>query len=136
MDVNVPTCNYAECRPQLVARACTGRRGARTVGYQGLGWRCDRCSNPETGFPPLEFIDAQLAQRNEEALRVAWRATFGEDLPASERQGRMSDAARSERVAVLLTTEDLEQIDLWRGDRSRSEFVRDIVATSLRRRSA
>ncbi len=136
MDLSVPTCNHPECVPALVTRACTGRRGTRTVAYEGHGWRCSRCADPDTGEAPLEFVDAQLMHRNEEALRAAWRQKFGEELPPSGRPGRKTDQPRTERVAVLLTTEDLDQIDAWRGGRSRSEFVRDIIETSLRRRSA
>ncbi len=44
----------------MVPRAWMARRGDRTVSYDGHGWRCVRCADPDTGQPPLEFVDERL----------------------------------------------------------------------------
>ena len=131
MDLTIPTCNYPDCVVSLVTRNCMGRRGERTISYEGHGWRCERCADPETGQAPLEFVDAQLLKANEAEMAAAWRAKFGEDLPPSGRPGRKSDNPRSERVAVLLTPEELDRVDARRGARSRSEFLREVIARGL-----
>jgi len=113
-----------------------GRRGDRTVKYEGHGWRCSRCTDPDSGQAPLEFVDAQLMKANEAALAAAWQAKYGEDLPPSGRPGRKTDNPRTERVAVLLTPEELERVDARRGARSRSQFLREVIDEGLRRRSA
>ena len=73
---------------------------------------------------------------NEAALAAAWQAKYGEDLPPSGRPGRKTDNPRTERVAVLLTPEELERVDARRGARSRSQFLREVIDEGLRRRSA
>ena len=112
------------------------RRGSRTVHYVARVWSCATCADPDTGSPPLEFIDAQLIALNDEALRRAWLQKYGEDIPASGRPGRKTDEPKAERVAVLLTTEDMELVDASRGSRSRSEFLRDIISDRLHRQTA
>jgi hypothetical protein len=136
MDLTTPACNHADCVVTLVPRACMGRRSDRTVTYEGRGWRCSRCADPDTGKPPLEFVDAQLMQVNEAALAEAWKAKYGEDLPPSGRPGRKTDHPRTERVAVLLTPEELDRVDARRGARSRSDFLRAVIGESLSRRPA
>lgn len=136
MALTPPACNHPDCVVTLHERACMGRRGDRTVTYEGLGWRCSRCADPDTGEAPLEFVDAQLMKANELALAAAWRAKFGEELPASGRPGRKTEAPRTERVAVLLTPEEMERVDRRRGERSRSEFLRDVISRGLRARRA
>lgn len=134
MDLTTPTCNHPDCVVSLVPRTCNGRRGERTVTYAGWGWRCSRCADPDSGSPPLEFVDAQLMTANEASLAAAWWAKYGERLPPSGRPGRKTDAPLTERVAVLLTPEELGRVDAKRGDRSRSEFLRDVIARGLHAR--
>ena len=136
MDLKTPTCNHPDCPVTLQERTATARRGRRTVTYVAKIWSCGRCADPDTGTPPLEFLDVQLVVFNDEALGRAWRAKYGEDIPASGRPGRKTEAPKTERVAVLLTTDDMELIDASRGDRSRSEFLREVIAERLHRRSA
>jgi len=61
---------------------------------------------------------------------------YGEELPPSGRPGRKTDNPRTERVAVLLTPEELDRVDAKRGGRSRSEFLREVIQDGLKRRSA
>jgi len=136
MDLTPPPCNHPDCVVTLVPRACMARRGDRTVSYEGYGWRCAHCADPDTGQPPLEFVDARLMAANEAALARAWREKYGEELPPSGRPGRKTDAPRTERVAVLLTPEELDRVDAQRGGRSRSEFLREVIQDGLERRSA
>lgn len=131
MDLTTPACNHPDCVVTLVPRIGMGRRGDRTVTYEGHGWRCSRCADPDTGQPPLEFVDPQLMKRNEAALAAAWRAKYGEDLPPSGRPGRKTEQPRTERVAVLLTPEELDRIDARRGARSRSDFLREVITQAL-----
>ena len=77
-------------------------------------------------------MDAQLIGANDAALASEWRAKYGEDIPASGRPGRPTDALKTERVAVLLTREELERLDARRGALSRSAFLREVVANTLR----
>ncbi len=136
MDLSTPACNHPDCVVTLVPRACMGRRGERTVTYEGRGWRCARCADPDTGQPPLEFVDAQLMKYNEAALARAWHDKYGEDLPPSGRPGRKTDNPRTERVSVLLTPEELDRVDARRGSRSRSDFLREVIARGLHARGA
>lgn len=131
MDLTTPACNCPDCVVTLVPRTCMGRRGERTVAYEGHGWRCSRCADPDTGQPPLEFVDAQLITANEAALARAWREKYAEDLPLSGRPGRKTNNPRSERVAVLLTPEELDRIDARRGSRSRSDFLREVITDAI-----
>lgn len=128
MDLNTPTCNHTDCMVTLHPRPAMGRRGERIVAYTAHGWRCSRCADPDSGVPPLEFVDAQLTAVNEAALAVAWHARYGEELPTSGRPGRKTDSPRTERVAVLLTPEELGRVDDRRGSRSRSEFLREVIS--------
>jgi hypothetical protein len=136
MDLTTPACNHPDCVVTLVPRTSMGRRGERTVTYEGHGWRCSRCADPDTGQPPLEFVDAQLMKANEAALARAWHDKYGEELPLSGRPGRKTDNPRTERVAVLLTPEELDRVDARRGSRSRSDFLREVIARGLHARGA
>jgi hypothetical protein len=135
MDLNPPTCNHPECKVTLHARPAMARRGERTVAYEAVGWRCNRCADPDTGKPPLEFLDAALMAANEDALTSAWREKYDEDVPPTGRPGRKTEAPRTERIAVLLTPEELVRVDARRGSRSRSEFLREVIGDTLRRRT-
>lgn len=136
MDLTTPACNHPDCVVTLIPRTCMGRRGDRTVTYEGQGWRCSRCADPDTGQPPLEFVDAQLIKANEAALARAWHDKYGEELPPSGRPGRKTDNPRTERVAVLLTPEELDRVDARRGERSRSDFLREVISRGLHARGA
>jgi hypothetical protein len=136
MAMTPPPCAHGACAATLHTRTAMARRGDRVVSYEAQLWRCDRCGDPVTGASPLEFLDAQLMRANDGTLARAWLEKFGEALPASGRPGRRTDAARTERVAVLLTPEELARVDEARGDLTRSEFVRSLVAGGLRERHA
>lgn len=131
MDLITPTCNHPDCVITLVQRDCMGRRGDKTVAFKGLGWRCTQCLDPENEAAPLEFVDVQLMQHNDAALSAAWEARYNEPLPPSGRPGRKVLEARSERVAVLLTPAEIANVDTHRGDRSRSEFLREMIIQAL-----
>lgn len=111
-------------------RPAMGRRGARAIAVEARGWRCSRCADPDTGQPPLEFVDAQLMKANETALATAWRERYGEALPESGRPGRKTDTPRTERIAVLLTPDELDRVDARRGAQSRLEFLREMIRAS------
>jgi hypothetical protein len=131
MDVITPVCNHPDCVVTLVPRASVGRRGLRTAAYEAHGWRCSRCADPDTGDPPLEFVDAQLMRANQAALARAWEEKYNEVLPPSGRPGRKTANPRTERVAVLLTPEELDRVDARRGSRSRSDFLREVIERGL-----
>ena len=132
MDLMIPTCNHSDCSLVLQTRDAMARRGDRTVAYEARVWRCERCPDPDAGEPPLEFLDAQLIAANDAALATAWRARYGEEVPSAGRPGRKTLARRTERVAVLLTSDELAHVDRRRGLRSRSEFLRAVIGESLR----
>ncbi|MFH1466888.1 MAG: hypothetical protein ABIO70_21065 [Pseudomonadota bacterium] len=136
MDLKTPACNHPDCPVALQERPATARRGPRTVTYVARVWSCGRCADPDSGVPPLEFLDAQLVALNDEALGRAWREKYDEDLPASGRPGRKTDEPKTERVAVLLTSEDMELVDANRGSKSRSEFLREVISERLHQRTA
>ena len=135
MDLITPTCNHPDCHATLRTRSAMARRGDRTVAYEAQVWRCDRCTDPDGG-EPLEFLDAQLMAANDAALAAAWTARYAEDVPASGRPGRRSEAPKTERVAVLLTPDELAAVDERRHGRSRSVFLRQVITEGLERRSA
>ncbi len=64
----------------------------------------------------------------------AWREKYGEEIPATGRPGRKTETPLTERVAVLLTPEELGRVDARRGRRSRSEFLREVISKGLRAR--
>ena len=131
MDLKPPTCNHADCLLTLERRPAMARRGDRTVSYVAECWRCARCADPDTGAPPLEFLDDALIRRNEAALAAAWRDRYGEGVPPSGRPGPKTGAPREERLAVLLTSDELARLDARRGRTSRSEFVRALIMRGL-----
>ena len=65
MDLTTPACNHSDCVVSLVPRTCMGRRGDRTVTYEGQGWRCSRCSDPDTGQPGSERTELRLLYDSE-----------------------------------------------------------------------
>ena len=136
MALKTPACNHPDCPVSLQERPAAARRGPRTVTYVARVWSCGRCADPDTGSPPLEFLDAQLVAFNDEALGRAWREKYGEDIPASGRPGRKTEEPKTERVAVLLTAEDMELVDSKRGPRSRSEFLREVIEDRLHQQIA
>ncbi len=134
MDLTPPTCNTPDCVVTLHTRNAMARRGERTLAYAAEFWRCDRCADPDTGEPPFEFLDMRLLSANDEALASAWRGKYGEVIPATGRPGRKTEAPLTERVAVLLTPEELGRVDERRGKRSRSDFLREVIRKGLRAR--
>ena len=136
MAMNPPPCAHGACAATLQTRTAMARRGDRVVSYEAQLWRCDRCGDPVTGASPLEFVDAQLMRANDTALAAAWQEKFAEPLPATGRPGRRTEAPHTERVAVLLTPDELARVDEARGQTTRSEFVRALVAQGLKERRA
>lgn len=134
MDLTPPICATPNCIVTLHSRTAMARRGERTLAFTARFWRCDRCVDPDTGEPPFEFLDMRVMSANEQALAAAWREKFGENLPATGRPGRKTDAPRTERVAILLTPEELGRVDERRGKRSRSDFLREVISNGLRAR--
>lgn len=134
MAMTPPPCAHGACAATLQTRTAMARRGDRVVSYEAQLWRCDRCGDPVTGASPLEFVDAPLMRANDTALAAAWQAKYAEPLPATGRPGRRTDAPHTERVAVLFTPDELARIDEARGQTTRSEFVRELVAQGLRER--
>ena len=136
MAMTPPPCAHGACAATLQTRTAMARRGDRVVSYEAQLWRCERCGDPVTGASPLEFVDAQSMRANDTALALAWREKFAEPLAATGRPGRRTDAPHTERVAVLLTPDELARVDEARGQTTRSEFVRALVAQGLKERRA
>ena len=134
MAMTPPPCAHGTCAATLQTRTAMARRGDRVVSYEAQLWRCDRCGDPVTGTSPLDFIDAQLMRANDTALAAAWQDRDAEPLPATGRPRRRTDAPHTERIAVLLTPEELARLDAARGQTTRSEFVRAPVAQGLKER--
>ena len=120
------------CTATLYERMMQIRRGTRVLEVPRAFWRCSVCRDPITGSP-LEVVDAVLAARNEEVARLEWRNRFGEELPAPLPPGRRLGKAREQRVTILLTDDEVADLDRLRGQRTRSEFIRE---TMLRRRAS
>lgn len=122
----------ARCTATLHERTMQIRRGTRVLEVPRAYWRCAECRDPLTGGP-LEVVDGSLAARNEEVVRRGWRHRFGEELPAPLSPGRRPGKTREQRVTILLTDDEVADLDRLRGQRTRSEFIRE---TMLGRRAS
>jgi Ribbon-helix-helix protein, copG family len=87
-------------------------------------WSCERCRDPDTG-EAMRFVDASLSGVNHALADDAWREHFGEPLPPGQKPGRKAAAPLEERVIAMLSKSELARLDAARGERSRSEFLRD-----------
>lgn len=121
------TCRRCGGERTLVEREERVVRGERVSRYLAQYWRCARCRDPETGEEPYLSADRTLLERNVQAAKDAWQAQFGEPLPPKGRPGRppAGDAPRDKVVTIRMSRSELERIDRARGDRSRSDFLRD-----------
>ncbi len=117
----------AGCTATLHERMMQIRRGTRGLEVPRAYWRCSsECQDPLTGGP-LEVVDASLAARNEELVRLGWWNRFGEELPVPLPPGRRPGKTREQRVTILLTDNEVADLDRLRGQRSRSEFIRETM---------
>lgn len=103
------------------------RRGSRVVSVATRFWECaDSCEGPD-GERPFQFVDAQLAEANDAAARVAWQHRFGAEMPPAGRPGRKTDKPRRKRVPVLMSDDELRLLDEARGRMSRGAFLRQAM---------
>jgi hypothetical protein len=65
----------------------------------------------------------------EAQARVLWEQHFGEPMPPSER-GKHPGPHRTVRIPVMLTPEEAERLDRIRGEKTRSEFLRQVIPAS------
>lgn len=87
------------------------------------------CADPFTGERPFRFADQPLLDWEQEQIRDAWQARFGEPLPPSER-GTRPTPLRNVRVPVMLTAAEAARLDEVRGDLTRSEDLRRTLKAS------
>lgn len=120
------TCEQHPCAATLQTRTARVRRGDRSTTTPSLYWSCASCVDPVEGGP-LEFVDAELMARNDEAAVRAWEESFGEPLPPARRPGRKPVEPHTERVVLLLTETELTRLDKARGELSRSEYIRALL---------
>lgn len=125
MNPTHPTsCVQSECAARLADSSLRMRRGERVLAVAQRVWQCDRCRDPETGHA-LRFVDPSLREVNQALAEAAWQQHFGEPLPAGQKPGRKPSQPLDERVIAMLSKAELARLDAARGERSRSEFLRD-----------
>lgn len=100
------------------------RRGERVVAVVLPSWECPAGCVADGGGGPFRFATPSLAGEERERMEQAWRAAFGEPLPAVTPPGRKPEERRSVPVHVLLTPSEARLLDKLRGERSRSEYIR------------
>lgn len=133
-DLIAPPCPYCQKTAVLVPQTFRVRRGDRVLPVNLWSWECPSgCPDPDQGVAPFRFSDPPLMRVCDELMRAAWLAHFGEPLPPSERRGRKTREARSVRVPVLLTPTEAEALDAARGERSRSDFLRQAIPPHRKR---
>jgi hypothetical protein len=119
-----PVCPYCGLPSRLFGRVTHVRRGDRVLPVSLAHWQCDHGCVEDDGSTPFRFEDPPLLRANDEAVRAAWQAQFGEPLPVAGRPGRKPAEPRRVRVQVLLTPSEVEELDQKRGSTTRSEFIR------------
>ena len=124
--LNPCPCGVQTCTATRHERTAQIRRGARLLEVSRAYWRCSECRDPLSG-DALEVIDAELSSENEERAREAWKARFQEELPPAGPPGRKPGRTREQRVTILLTDEELADLDRRRGELTRSDFIRESV---------
>lgn len=125
------------CSQPLVAAStvATLRRGRRFVEVSSESFVCpqghfDPAAEP--GVPYGIVTDAQ-SRAFYEAVEVAWQARYGEPFPPPARRGRPpATKRRSEPVLVRFTQDEIEAIDLARGETPRAEYLRLAVRELVR----
>lgn len=125
MNPALPTsCVQNDCAARLAESTVRMRRGERVLAVPQRVWHCDRCLDPDTG-QAMRFVDPSLGEVNRALADAAWQQQFGEPLPAGQKPGRKPAEPLEERVIAMLSKPELARLDAARGDRSRSEFLRD-----------
>ena len=114
------SCDHGECAARLADTTVRVRRGERVLAVPQKLWSCERCRDPDAG-EAMRFVDASVGDVNHALADAAWREHFGEPLPA----GQKPVEPLEERVVVMLSKAELARLDAARGERSRSEFLRD-----------
>ncbi len=133
MNPTRPTsCEQGDCEARLDDTSVRVRRGERVLAVPQKAWVCERCRDPDTG-EAMRFVDSSLIEVNRALAEAAWREHFDEPLPPGLKPGRKPAEPLDERVIAMLSKAELARLDAARGDRSRSEFLRDaarrLVAT-------
>lgn len=120
---------------QLVAYPHVVRRGERSVSVTWHRYVCTDDCRSERDDGPFEFVTAELHDANVQVAGAAWSEKFGEPIPPPGRPGRppRAGAKSTERVPVLFTRDELDEIDRRRGDLSRSAYVRKAALGGRRR---
>ena len=125
MNPTRPTsCAQGECAARLEDTSVRVRRGERVLAVPQRAWLCERCRDPDTG-DALRFVDPSLTEVNRALAEAAWRDHYGEPLPPGQKPGRKPAEPLEERVIAMLSKSELARLDVARGERSRSEFLRD-----------
>jgi hypothetical protein len=134
MIAEVP-CPSCEAAAALVAYSHIVRRGDRSVSVTWHRYVCPGECRSERDGGVFEFVTAAVHDANVNAAEAAWVEKFGEPIPAPGRPGRPPRAGTksTERVPVLFTTDELDEIDRRRGDLSRSAYVRKAALGGRRR---
>lgn len=118
------SCEHGECAARLEDTTVRVRRGERVLAVPQKLWTCERCRDPDSG-EAMRFVDPSISDLNRALADAAWREHFGEPLPAGQKPGRKPAEPLEERVVAMLSKSELARLDAARGDRSRSEFLRD-----------
>ena len=125
MNPTRPTsCAQGECSARLEDTTVRVRRGERVLAVPQRLWSCERCRDPDTG-EAMRFVDPSLIEVNRALAEAAWRDHYGEPLPPGQKPGRKPAEPLDERVIAMLSKAELARLDVARGERSRSEFLRD-----------
>ena len=93
---------------------------------------CER--HPDLPGGRYVVSDARQVEASHGLAATRWREKFGEPLPPASRAGRPTavSSARTERVELRLTSDELAVLDRLRGSRSRSEYLRSQVGQAAR----
>ncbi len=118
------SCEHGDCAARLEDTSIRVRRGERVLAVPQKAWLCARCLDPDTG-DALHFVDPSLLEVNRALADAAWREHYGVPLPAGQKPGRKPAEPLEERVIAMLSKAELARLDAARGERSRSEFLRD-----------
>lgn len=126
-DLIPSTCPGCGAEAHLVPKLVRFRRRDHILPVESWSWECPgSCPDPVTGERPLRFADQPLMEWEEAEARAAWPARFGEPMPPSER-GKHPGPHRTVRVPVMLTPAEAARLDEIRGDKTRSDFLRQTI---------
>jgi hypothetical protein len=128
-----PTCSGCGQPAELVPRQTRFRRGDVVLPFDGFIWQCPSgCADPDDGTTPYLFSTFELMEWEEIMAAESWIERYGEPMPPSRRARRPSER-RTVRVPVLLTPTEARRLDQVRGERSRGEFLRQLLQDPPRR---